>query len=123
MVSRRYDVLNQRYLVKRDPKTGGTRRLLRLAIGSRSQLCDVHAAFKVVVIVEAHRAYEELDLPLLNRFEKQLFAPEHALDAAQARPAPPSRHPHAPPLPSLRRPALSPTSPVPRRASRRTAPP
>ena len=42
-----YDVLNQRYLVKRDPHTGATRRLLRLAIGSRSQLCVCHDDFKV----------------------------------------------------------------------------
>ena len=43
-----YDVLNQRYLVKRDPHTGAARRLLRLAIGSRSQLCMCHDDFKVV---------------------------------------------------------------------------
>ena len=80
-----YDVLNQRYLVKRDPATGETRRLLRLAIGSRSQLCVCHDDFKVVVIVEASHAHERLDLPLLNRFEKQEFTPAHALSEAQQR--------------------------------------
>ena len=55
-----YDVLNQRYLTKRDPKTGRTQRLLRLAIGARSQLCAVHDAFKVVVIVEASHAYTKV---------------------------------------------------------------
>ena len=64
-----YDVLNQRHLAVRDSKTGQTRRMLRLAIGSRSQLCPVHESFKVVVIVEAEQAYSRLDLPLLNRFE------------------------------------------------------
>ena len=39
-----YDVLNQRYLVKRDAN-GRTTRMLRLAIGSRSQLCAVHGDF------------------------------------------------------------------------------
>ena len=80
-----YDVLNQRYLVKRDPRTGETRRLLRLAIGSRSQLCVCHDDFKVVVIVESQHAYERLDLPLLNRFEKQVLTPAHALVPAQQR--------------------------------------
>ncbi|KAL1512226.1 hypothetical protein AB1Y20_005488 [Prymnesium parvum] len=80
-----YDVLNQRYLVKRDPTTGATRRLLRLAIGSRSQLCVCHDAFKVVVIVEERHAHERLDLPLLNRFEKQLFTPEQAISTGQRR--------------------------------------
>ena len=61
-----YDVLNQRYLIKRDPRTGETRRLLRLAIGSRSQLCICHDNFKVVVIVEMQHAHERLDLPLLG---------------------------------------------------------
>jgi hypothetical protein len=80
-----YDVLNQRYLIKRDPRTGETRRLLRLAIGSRSQLCICHDNFKVVVIVEMQHAHERLDLPLLNRFEKQELAPTHALVPAQER--------------------------------------
>ena len=80
-----YDVLNQRYLIKRDPRTGETRRLLRLAIGSRSQLCICHDNFKVVVSVEMQHAHERLDLPLLNRFEKQELAPAHALVPAQER--------------------------------------
>jgi hypothetical protein len=37
-----YDVLNQRYVFKTDPKTGKTRKMLRLAIGARSQLCNVN---------------------------------------------------------------------------------
>ena len=47
------------------------------------ELCAVHDAFKVVVVVEAQHAHERLDLPLLNRFEKQLFTPEHALSPRQ----------------------------------------
>ena len=42
-------------------------------------------AAQVVVVVEAQRAHEELELPLLNRFEKQLFTPRHALTALQER--------------------------------------
>ena len=77
-----YDVLNQRYVVKTDPATGRTQRLLRLAIGSRSQLCQVHPAFKLVVIVEAERAWAQLDLAMLNRFEKQLFTPRSMVKSA-----------------------------------------
>merc|ERR1719174_2469798 len=41
-----YDVLNQRY-VRRRTATGETERMLRLAIGARSQLCQVAATFKI----------------------------------------------------------------------------
>jgi len=68
-----YDVLNQRYVTKVNSETGKTIRMLRLAIGNRSQLCEVAQGFKLIVIVEQHDAYEKLDLPLLNRFEKQVF--------------------------------------------------
>lgn len=68
-----YDVLNQRYVTRTDPVTGKVRRMLRLAIGPRSQLCPVTDGFKIVVIVEQFHAYDNLDLPLLNRFEKQVF--------------------------------------------------
>jgi E3 ubiquitin-protein ligase RNF213 len=40
-----YDVLNQRYLVKKDQKTGNVHRLLRLAIGCRSSLCHVECKY------------------------------------------------------------------------------
>ena len=66
-----YDLLNQRYV-----KHGDTR-MLRLAMGSKSQLCPVHDDFKLVLIVDQQHAYEQLDLPLLNRFEKQVL---HASD-------------------------------------------
>jgi MoxR-like ATPase len=78
-----YDVLNQRYLVKTNSKTGRMRRMLRLAIGSRSQLCPVDRGFKVIVITEQEHAYTQLDLPLLNRFEKQLFRPVDVLNHEQ----------------------------------------
>lgn len=48
-------------------------RMLRVAVGMRSALCSVHDDFKLICIVEARHAYEKLDLPLLNRFEKQLL--------------------------------------------------
>ena len=74
-----YDVLNQRYLEKTDQKTGKKTRLLRLAIGSRSSLCQVAPGFRIIVIVEKEYAYRTLDLPLLNRFEKQILTPINAL--------------------------------------------
>ena len=39
-----YDVLNQRYLTKKNQNTGEVQRFLRLAIGSRSSLCYVEGA-------------------------------------------------------------------------------
>ena len=75
-----YDVLNQRYLEKTDQKTGKKQRLLRLAIGSRSSLCQVAPGFRIIVIVEKEYAYRSLDLPLLNRFEKQILTPINALE-------------------------------------------
>jgi hypothetical protein len=68
-----YDVLNQRYVTKTD-KHGKQKRMLRLAIGTRSQLCPCAAGFRIIVIVGETKCYQSLDLPLLNRFEKQLFA-------------------------------------------------
>lgn len=78
-----YDVLNQRYVLRTNSKTGLVSRMLRLAIGSRSQLCPVAESFKIIVIVEAQHAYDRLDLPLLNRFEKQLLTPMDVLGAEQ----------------------------------------
>ena len=77
-----YDVLNQRYLVKKD-QNGKVKKMLRLAIGSRSQLCQVQDGFKIVVIVEQNHAYNKLDLPLLNRFEKQILCAEDILGEKQ----------------------------------------
>uniref|UniRef100_A0A7R9YCP3 Uncharacterized protein n=1 Tax=Pinguiococcus pyrenoidosus TaxID=172671 RepID=A0A7R9YCP3_9STRA len=77
-----YDVLNQRYVLKRQ-RDGSQRRMLRLAVGAHSQLCPCHDDFKVVVIVEREDAYERLDLPLLNRFEKQVFGAEEVVSTAQ----------------------------------------
>ena len=63
-----YDVLNQRYVSNRDPNTNVVTKQLRLAMGPRSQLCPVREGFKLIVIVQENQAYENLDLPLLNRF-------------------------------------------------------
>ena len=78
-----YDVLNQRYLIKKDLHTGKIKKMLRLAIGSRSQLCHVSDGFKIIVIVEQIHAYRKLDLPLLNRFEKQILCSNDILGARQ----------------------------------------
>eukprot|EP00445_Apocalathium_hangoei_P025301 CAMPEP_0203928060 /NCGR_PEP_ID=MMETSP0359-20131031/67408_1 /ASSEMBLY_ACC=CAM_ASM_000338 /TAXON_ID=268821 /ORGANISM="Scrippsiella Hangoei, Strain SHTV-5" /LENGTH=271 /DNA_ID=CAMNT_0050856939 /DNA_START=58 /DNA_END=870 /DNA_ORIENTATION=- len=76
-----YDVLNQRYVVR--TSGGRTRRSLRLAIGARSQLCPVEEGFRLIVVVEQDHAHQNLDLPLLNRFEKFQMNPEHLLEASQ----------------------------------------
>lgn len=75
-----YDVLNMRYMTKKSTETGKTTRKLRLAVGNRSQWCSVGDGFKIIVVVETKDAYGKLDLPLLNRFEKQMLRPEDALD-------------------------------------------
>ncbi len=58
-----YDVLNQRYISRTSQTTGKTKRMLRLAIGAKSQLCPVADGFRVVVIAEQAHAYANLDLP------------------------------------------------------------
>lgn len=75
-----YDVLNQRYVIRPDMETGQNKKMLRLALGPRSLLCPVEEGFKLVVIVNQRHAYEDLDLPLLNRFEKQLLTPADLLN-------------------------------------------
>ena len=79
-----YDVLNQRYVTKTD-KQGKQKRMLRLAIGTRSQLCPCAPGFRIIVIVGETKCYQSLDLPLLNRFEKQLFATYDLLGPNQRR--------------------------------------
>jgi hypothetical protein len=74
-----YDILNQRYVSRTDIETGKEQKLLRLALGPRSQLCPVSEGFKLIVIVDQQQAYDTLDLPLLNRFEKQVLNPEDLL--------------------------------------------
>lgn len=68
-----YDVLNQRYTLR----SGGTetipQRFLRLAVGKRSQLVPVHSDFRLIAVTSQSHAYANLDLPLLNRFEKQVL--------------------------------------------------
>lgn len=50
----------------------------------RSQLCPVRDDFRIIVVVEMQDAYTRLDLPLLNRFEKQVLSPA-ARDIVRAR--------------------------------------
>ena len=52
--------------------------MLRLAIGSRSSLCPVVDGFRLIVVAEQDYAYRSLDLPLLNRFEKQVSITHNA---------------------------------------------
>ena len=42
-----YDVLNQRYLTKKNQNTGEIQKFLRLAIGSKSSLCQVKGKFLI----------------------------------------------------------------------------
>ena len=78
-----YDVLNQRYVAKRNAETGTVKKMLRLAIGFKSQLCPVAPSFRIIVVVEEKHAVENLDLPLLNRFEKQTLHSEDVLSVDQ----------------------------------------
>ncbi|CAK9021977.1 unnamed protein product [Durusdinium trenchii] len=68
------DVLNQRY-VRRRTEDGEIELMLRLAIGARSQLCPMAESFKLLVLVDQEQAFKQLDVPFLNRFEKQLVQP------------------------------------------------
>ena len=65
-----YDVLNQRFISRTSPTTGKTVKMLRLAIGARSQLCPVADGFRVIVIAEQEHAYNDLDLPC-NKHSKR----------------------------------------------------
>lgn len=78
-----YDVLNQRYVQKTDSESDKVRKMLRLAIGSKSQLCNVHEDFKMIVIVDQNHATANLDTPLLNRFEKQMLCPQQLLEGEE----------------------------------------
>ena len=69
-----YDVLNQRYLVRHNEKTGAIQRMLRLAVGTRSQLCPVGDGFKVVLIVEQVRGVRALVFEYLNHFTSPCFS-------------------------------------------------
>ena len=67
-----YDVLNQRFLKRTDQQTGETALFLRLAIGTRSQLCVVKEGFRVIVVAEADHAYQNLvSSALAHRQQKQ----------------------------------------------------
>ena len=58
-----YDVLNQRYVTRRDAR-GRVTKLLRLAIGAHSQLVPVdHRRFKVVVIADERDAWPAAPAP------------------------------------------------------------
>ena len=66
-----YDVLNQAFVTR--VIDGHAEKFLRLAVGKRSQLCPVHERFRMIAVAEQEHAYNSLDLPLLNRLEKQLL--------------------------------------------------
>eukprot|EP01048_Picozoa_sp_COSAG05_P019185 COSAG05_NODE_2949_length_2474_cov_1.914947_3_plen_317_part_01 len=63
------DMLNQNY---ENSVSGG--KICRLAIGSHSRDCEVHPAFRCIVIVDAEVAWNKLPSPLLNRFEKMCLS-------------------------------------------------
>uniref|UniRef100_A0A1X7U225 AAA+ ATPase domain-containing protein n=1 Tax=Amphimedon queenslandica TaxID=400682 RepID=A0A1X7U225_AMPQE len=59
-----YDVLNQYYI-----KSGG-HRYVDLGLRSNRTKCTVHPNFKLVLIAERERVYQEFPTPLINRLEK-----------------------------------------------------
>jgi hypothetical protein len=68
-----YDMLNQNY------QEIGNQRFCKVAIGPDSSRCLVHNEFKCILVVDQSKI-DELDPPLLNRFEKQLFTEEISID-------------------------------------------
>ena len=71
-----YDMLNQNY------QEIGSQRFCKVAIGPDSSRCLVNDRFKCILVVDQNKV-EELDPPLLNRFEKQLFTEEISIDPTQ----------------------------------------
>eukprot|EP01084_Bolivina_argentea_P225336 380827_1 len=65
-----YDMLNQRYEFRHN------KMYCRIALGSSSQRCFVHPAFKCIVTMSKQKAYQDNGTPIafLNRFEKQLIS-------------------------------------------------
>jgi hypothetical protein len=61
-----YDLLNQHYISVK------SQNFVRIAFGSHSRLCPIHASFRIICIVDKYDAYTKLAPPLLNRFEKQV---------------------------------------------------
>lgn len=51
----------------------------KIAIGSDSKLKQVHPDFKCVMLIEKDNL-KKLDLPLLNRFEKQIFTDDFIMN-------------------------------------------
>lgn len=74
-----YDLLNQHYISVK------SQNFVRIAFGSHSRLCPIHAAFRIICIVDKHDAYTKLAPPLLNRFEKQVLERTHLLGPAHER--------------------------------------
>ena len=68
-----YDMLNQNY-----QETDG-KLYCKVAIGSDSKLKAVNPNFKCVLLIESSRI-NKLDLPLLNRFEKQTFTDDFIVE-------------------------------------------
>lgn len=69
-----YDMLNQSY------QEIGLQKFCKVAIGPDSSRCLVNQLFRCILIVDL-KTIEELDPPLLNRFEKQMLTEENSLDS------------------------------------------
>jgi hypothetical protein len=71
-----YDMLNQSY------QDSDGKLFCKIAIGSDVKMKLVHPAFKCALLIEQERI-GRLDLPLLNRFEKQVFTDDFIMDELQ----------------------------------------
>ncbi|XP_071112375.1 E3 ubiquitin-protein ligase rnf213-alpha-like [Haliotis cracherodii] len=62
-----YDALNQYYA-----RLGGER-FVDLGLGTHRVKCRVHQKFKLIVVAEKQKVYDEFPIPLINRLEKHFL--------------------------------------------------
>ncbi|CDW73692.1 UNKNOWN [Stylonychia lemnae] len=70
-----YDMLNQNYTEI------GNKRYSKVAVGANQSLCELHREFKCVLVVQKNQV-DQLDGPLKNRFEKQLFTEDISMNVS-----------------------------------------
>ena len=76
-----YDLLNQYYT------TYGENRYVDLGLQSHRVRCRVHRDFKLILIAEKLKVYEQFPIPLINRMEKHFVYTENVLTTEQKRTA------------------------------------
>ncbi|XP_048239631.1 E3 ubiquitin-protein ligase rnf213-alpha-like [Haliotis rufescens] len=72
-----YDALNQYYA-----RLGGER-FVDLGLGTHRVKCRVHQNFKLIVVAEKQKVYEEFPIPLINRLEKHFLTLNNMMSPEQ----------------------------------------